>query len=64
MPHVKSLTYLIPFDNLAAREKAWDAFSADPEWVKVRKESIDRYGQISSVSQISIFKAAAYSPVR
>ena len=59
-----NLTYLIPFDNLAAREKAWDAFGADPEWVKVRKESIDKYGQISSVIQISIFKAAAYSPVR
>ena len=59
-----NLTYLIPFDNLAAREKAWDAFSADPEWVKVRKESIDKHGQISSVIQISIFKAAAYSPIR
>ncbi len=61
--NMPNLTYLIPFENLAAREKAWDAFSADPEWVKVRKESIDKYGQISSVSQISIYKAAAYSPV-
>jgi hypothetical protein len=55
---------LIPFDDLAAREKAWNAFGADPEWVKVRKESIDRHGQISSVSQISLFRAAAYSPIR
>ena len=62
--NMPNLTYLIPFDNLAAREIAWDAFSADPDWVKVRKESIDKYGQISSVIQISIFKAAAYSPVR
>lgn len=61
--NMPNLTYLIPFDNLAAREKAWDAFGADPEWIKVRKESIDKYGQISSVIQISIFKAAAYSPV-
>ena len=59
-----NLTYLIPFENLAAREKAWDAFGADAEWVKVRKESIEKYGQISSVVQISIFKAAEYSPVR
>ena len=62
--NMPNLTYLIPFENLAAREKAWDAFGADAEWVKVRKESIEKYGQISSVVQISIFKAAEYSPVR
>lgn len=59
-----NLTYLIPFDNLAAREKAWTAFGADPEWVKVRAESVARSGQISSVIQMSLFRAAAYSPVR
>lgn len=58
------LTYLIPFDSLAAREKAWTAFGSDPEWVKVRAESIARGGQISAVSDISLYRAAAYSPVR
>ena len=59
-----NLTYLTPFDSLAAREKAWDAFAADPEWVRVRKESIDRHGQISSVMQITLLKATPYSPIR
>jgi hypothetical protein len=59
-----NLTYLIPFENLAAREKAWNAFGADPEWLKVRQESIDRSGQISAVMQISLYKAAPYSPIR
>jgi hypothetical protein len=59
-----NLTYLIPFDDLAAREKAWNAFGSDPEWLKVRKESVDRDGQIASILQISLFKATAYSPVR
>jgi hypothetical protein len=63
-PNQPNLTYLTPFDDLAAREKAWAAFGADPEWVKVRTESIARSGQVSSVIQISLFKAAAYSPVR
>ncbi|MBI4891929.1 MAG: NIPSNAP family protein [Acidobacteria bacterium] len=63
-PQKPNLVYLTPFDNLAAREKAWAAFGADPEWVKVRAESIAKGGQISSVSQISLFKAAAYSPMR
>lgn len=59
-----NLTYLIPFENLAAREKAWAAFGADPEWAKVREESIKRYGQISSVIQIWLFRATPYSPIR
>lgn len=59
-----NLTYLTPFDDLAAREKAWAAFGADPEWLKVRADSIANSGQISSVIHMSLFKAAAYSPVR
>jgi hypothetical protein len=59
-----NLTYVIPFDTLAAREKAWNAFAADQEWIRVRKESIDRGGQISIVQNISLFKATPYSPVR
>ena len=59
-----NLTYLTPFEDLAAREKAWAAFGADPEWVKVRADSIAKHGQISSVIQMSLFKAATYSPGR
>lgn len=59
-----NLTYLIPFENLAEREKAWTAFGADPEWAKVRKESIDKHGQISSVIQISLWRATPYSPIK
>lgn len=62
--NMPNLTYVIPFETLAAREKAWDAFGADPEWIKVRKESIDKHGQISSVMQISLYRATAYSPIR
>jgi hypothetical protein len=62
-PNMLNLTYLIPFESLAAREKAWDAFGADPEWIKARKESIDKYGQIVSVSDISIYRATPYSPI-
>jgi hypothetical protein len=63
-PNMPNLTYLIPFDSLAAREKAWEAFAADPDWIKVRKESIEKHGQISAVIQISLFKSTPYSPIR
>jgi hypothetical protein len=62
--HMPNLTYLIPFDSLAEREKAWAAFGSDPEWVKVRAESIARHGQISSVIQMSLWRAMAYSPIK
>jgi hypothetical protein len=63
-PNIPNLTYVIPFTDLAAREKAWNAFAADPEWQKVRKESIERGGEIVSSNQILLYKAAKYSPVR
>ena len=63
-PNLPNLTYLIPFDDLAAREKAWNAFTADAEWQKVRAESVAKDGEIVSSIQISLFRAAPYSPFR
>jgi hypothetical protein len=60
---VPNLTYLIPFDSLGAREKAWDTFNADPEWLKVREES-NKNGQLVSVANVSIYRAVPYSPVK
>jgi hypothetical protein len=62
--NIPNLTYLTPFENLAEREKAWTAFGADEEWLKVRKESIEKSGQISQVMEISLWRAAAYSPIK
>ncbi len=63
-PNMPNLTYLTPFASLAEREKAWEAFGADPEWVKVRKESIDRGGQITSQISISLLRPTDYSPIQ
>jgi len=35
-PALPSLTYMLVFPDLAAREKSWAAFREDPEWVKLR----------------------------
>jgi hypothetical protein len=63
-PDLPNLTYLIPFATLADREKAWDAFGADPEWIKVRAESVARGGQIVDNNNISLWRAAAFSPIQ
>jgi hypothetical protein len=63
-PNMPNITYMIPWESLGAREKAWDAFGADPEWVKARKDSIDRGGQIVTMNDIEIYRATAYSPIK
>jgi len=63
-PNMPNLTYLTPFATLAEREKAWDAFGADPEWVKVRKESVDRGGQITNQIGITLLRPTDYSPLQ
>jgi hypothetical protein len=35
-PRMPNLTYMLAFDDLAAREKLWSAFQADSEWQKMR----------------------------
>ena len=63
----QSKTTLIYIISHASREQAtqnWKEFSADPEWIKVRKESVDAHGQVSSVIQITLLRATPYSPVR
>jgi hypothetical protein len=36
-PKMPNLVYMLSFDDLAAREKAWRAFGGDPEWKKLRE---------------------------
>ena len=31
-----TLTYFVPFENLAARERAWTALNTDPRWISAR----------------------------
>ena len=63
-PAMPNLTYFMPFASLAEREKAWDAFGADPAWAKARVESIAKGGQIVSHNNISLLRPAAFSPIQ
>ncbi len=35
----QALTYLLKWDSLAERERKWNAFASDPEWLAKRAES-------------------------
>ena len=45
-PDQPNMIYLIPYESLAQREKAWAAFRENPEWAKLRDESVRRGGEI------------------
>lgn len=51
-----NLTYLTPFRSLAEREAAWAKFQADPEWLKVKQESIAAHGFAPRVIRIGLYR--------
>jgi hypothetical protein len=59
-----NLTYMLAFDDLAHRERAWKAFGSDPEWQKMRVQP--GYSDAEIVSNISsaILRPLPFSPVR
>jgi hypothetical protein len=62
--NMPSLTYMLAFDNLAAREKAWQAFSQDAEWQKMRVQPGLSDAQIVSNISNSILRPLPGSDIR
>jgi hypothetical protein len=54
-----SLTYMLAFADVAAREKAWTAFREDPEWVKLRDQPA--YADIVSGIDAALLRPTDYS---
>ena len=59
-----NLTWMMAFEDMLAREKFSAVFNADPDWIKLRQQSLERYGQIPSFRRLTLYRAAAYSPIR
>jgi hypothetical protein len=59
-----NLVYMLSFDNLAAREKLWQAFGSDPEWQKLRVQP--GFSDTENVSNISnsILRPLPFSDIR
>jgi NIPSNAP protein len=58
-----SLTYMLVFDDLAARERNWGVFANDPEWLKLR--ATPGYTDAEIVSNITsiVLRPTAYSQI-
>ena len=59
-----NLTYMLSFENLAAREKLWQAFGADPEWQKLRSQPGNNDAEIVSNTSNSILRPLPFSDIR
>ena len=57
------LTYMVAFDDMAQRDKAWAAFRADEDRAKAFAET-ERDGPLVARIQNTIMKPTAYSPLR
>jgi NIPSNAP len=59
----QELTYLLEWESLAEREKKWNAFASDPEWLAARAET-EKDGAIVDNVANSILQPTAFSSVR
>ncbi|GMR22015.1 MAG: NIPSNAP family protein [Acidobacteriota bacterium] len=60
-----TLIYILAFPSAEAREKAWTAFTEDPEWQKVRDASHEKAGgPIVDRVESTIMFPTDYSPIR
>lgn len=57
------LVYILAFEDLAHRERAWQAFYADPEWQKARRAS-EAGGPLIERIVNKIWKPTPYSPLK
>jgi hypothetical protein len=62
-PSANTLTYILAWDDLGARQQRWDAFQADPEWLAAKAES-ERDGPLLVQVQSFIMKPTEYSQMQ
>ena len=59
----QDLYYLLAWESLAEREKKWNAFIVDPEWLAKRAET-EREGQIVASVSNQLLQPTAFSSVK
>jgi len=63
-PNQPNNTYMLAFDDLAARERLWKDFSADPVWQKMRATPGMDNSELNANTTNTLLQPLAFSPVR
>jgi hypothetical protein len=58
-----TLIYVLAYESRAARDRAWEAFKNDPDWIKAYEAS-HKDGPIVSKVESKFMNATDYSPIR
>lgn len=58
-----TLFYMLAYDDMAHREKAWSAFQSDPEWLKARQET-EKNGPLTQRVVNMLLRPTDYSPMK
>jgi len=59
-----NLTYMLAYDDLAARDRTWRAFSADPDWQKLRATPGLSDAEIVNNISNALLRPLPFSPIR
>jgi len=62
--NLPNLTYMLAYDDLAARDRTWRAFSSDPDWQKLRSTPGLSDAEIVNNISNAILRPLAFSPIR
>lgn len=62
-PDSNDLTYMLAWESLADREKKWNAFFYDPEWVQARADS-EKDGPINAKVASSFLVPTKFSAIQ
>jgi hypothetical protein len=57
------LTYIIAYDDLTHRDRAWTAFTSDPEWIAGSAKS-EEHGPLLARVTSTLMRPTPYSPLR
>lgn len=59
----QKMIYILAYPSLEARDKSWNAFQADPDWIKAKNES-EKNGKLVDKVEVTYMKPTDYSPVK
>jgi hypothetical protein len=62
--NMPNLVYMVGFDDMAARDKAWGAFGSSPEWKKMSSQPGVSDGEVVSNITNWILRPAPFSEIR
>lgn len=63
-PANNDLTYLLAWESMEERERLWNSFAQDPEWVTARAQHQKDHGEVVANISNTFLSPTAFSTIR